>query len=137
MATVTMPRNWKFTLCPNIFKKLTSNILLLEIFFPFCVRHIALLCLDLSEEFKFVSCNDFVSIFLFFSWIYWVESNCERIQQIFMAENDLGLKRLWMAASTCRAWPWGLEATKLKISLNYCTIISHLCSKFLSAQILF
>ena len=53
----------------------------------------------------------FVSIS--FSWMCWVKSKRQRIQQIFMAENDLGQKaRLWMAASTCRAGPWGLEATK-------------------------
>jgi hypothetical protein len=35
-----------------------------------------------------------------------VELNREQIQQIVMAENDLGLKaRLWKAASTWKAWP--------------------------------
>ena len=43
----------------------------------------------------------------FYSWICWA--------------NDLRLKpRLWKAASTWQAWPWGLEATKSKISSNRC-----------------
>ena len=65
MATVTMPRNSKFTLCHNTFKKTHFKCFVAgDFFFPFCVKQIALLCLDLSEGFKFVSCNDFVSIFI-------------------------------------------------------------------------
>ena len=51
--------------------------------------------------------QEFLKKFDFFSLIYW--------------ENDLRLKtRLCKAASTCRAWPWGLEATISKITSNRC-----------------